>query len=360
MAGPRTALSQSSAITQRSSMSAADAHASLLGRPRVVEQFEVGKDVYVRALAVQADTAALWVGTSVGVHEIDLQTRKPRRSFTRDDGLANEYVFAIWVDRHGAQWFGTNAGGVTRLRDGNWKTWFPMHGLADYWVYAFAEQQDGTLWIGTWDGASRYDADSDRFTNFSDELINEWVYGIDVDSSNRVWFATEGGVSAFDGTRWQQWSHADGLGAPNQEGLPPSKNTGLGTRSRHDLGVLRGGRATYNPSYVFAIHVDGDNIVWAGTWGGGIARFDGERWTNFTTADGLAGNIVYSIAEARDGSLWFGTDAGLSHYDGERWINIGPHEGLIQAHVYAIAIAPDGSVWAGTRGGVVRIAVPGS
>ena len=323
--------------------------------PVVIERFEVGKSVYVRALAPEPETGALWIGTSVGVHEIDLETRTVRNTFTRDHGLANEYVFAIRVDHKGYKWFGTNAGGVSRYLDGEWKTFFPMHGLADYWVYSFAEQKDGTLWIGTWEGVNRVDPLTGEFASYVDQLVNEWVYGIAVDSFDRVWFATEGGVSMYDGESWRAWTHEDGLGAPNAEQLPPSKNTGLGTRSRHDLGVLRGGLATYNPNYVFAIHVDPDDNVWAGTWGGGVALFDGERWKNYTTDDGLAANIVYSIAQDREGTFWFGTSRGLSRFDGESWHTFDRTTGLFDDHVYAVTVAPNGDIWAGMRGGVVRI-----
>jgi ligand-binding sensor domain-containing protein len=316
---------------------------------------EVGNNVYVRALASEPASGGLWIGTSVGVHEIDLETRNVRQTFTRDHGLANEYVFAIRVDHKGYKWFGTNAGGVSRYRDGEWKTFFPMHGLADYWVYSFAEQRDGTLWIGTWEGVNRVDPLTGEFVTYKEELVNEWVYGIAVDASDRVWFATEGGVSMFDGEIWRAWTHNDGLGAPNAEQLPPSKNTGLGTRSRHDLGVLRGGEATYNPNYVFAVHVDPEDKVWAGTWGGGVAVFDGEKWKNYTIADGLAGNIVYSIAQDRSGALWFGTSHGLSRFDGEHWSRFDRSNGLFDENVYALTVAPNGDIWAGTRGGVVRI-----
>ncbi|MDH3538045.1 MAG: hypothetical protein OER87_20045, partial [Gammaproteobacteria bacterium] len=42
--------------------------------PQIVEVFNVGDSVYVRSLAVEADTNRLWVGTSLGVNEIDLAT----------------------------------------------------------------------------------------------------------------------------------------------------------------------------------------------------------------------------------------------------------------------------------------------
>ena len=322
---------------------------------RVIDTFDVGGSVYVRALAADPGGGSMWVGTSAGAHEIELATLKPRHTFTRKDGLANEYVFAIGIDRKGYKWFGTNAGGASRYRDGQWKTYFPMHGLADYWIYAFASQRDGTLWIGTWAGANRVDPRTGKFTTYLKELVNEWVYGIGVDAKDRVWFGTEGGVSMYDGKAWRSWTHKDGIGAPNTENLPFSPNTGLGTRSRHDLTTITQGSATFNPNYVFSIHVAPDDTVWAGTWGGGVSRFDGRTWSNLTTKDGLAGNIVYSITQGKDGAMWFGTNGGVSRYDGTSWQTFGKKEGLLEDNVYALAVTPKGEVWAGTRRGVARI-----
>jgi ligand-binding sensor domain-containing protein len=322
---------------------------------RVLETFNVGDDVYVRSLAVDSKQGALWVGTSLGVHEVDLTSRNTRNTFTRAEGLANEYVFAIFIDREGYKWFGTNGGGVTRYRNGEWKTYFPMHGLADYWVYAFNEQADGTLWIGTWAGANRYNKKTGEFATYLKELVNEWVYAVAVDPQQRVWLGTEGGISMFDGQAWHAWTHNDGLGAPNTGNLPLSTNTGLGTRTRHDLNVQVSGSETYNPNYVFCLHVDPKGQVWAGTWGGGVSRFDGRQWTNYTVKDGLASNIVYSIAQDASGTLWFGTHQGLTRYDGRRWQTFTRNEGLIDNDVYAIAAVPGGDVWVGTKGGVARI-----
>lgn len=330
----------------------ADETASAL---QVLETFEVGPQVYVRALAVDEAAKLLWVGTSLGAQRIDLGSFDAVDTWTRNNGLANEYVFTALVDSRGEGWVGTNGGGLSRLRDGAWQTYFPMHGLADYWVYSLAEAAPGTLWVGTWAGANRLDVDSGRFETFHDELVNEWVYGVDVDARGRVWFGTEGGVSMFDGERWREWTHKDGLGAPNRAGLPPSANTGLGTRTRHDLSVTVDGGASYNPDYVFCIHAARDGSVWAGTWGGGVSRYDGDAWSNLTRDDGLAGNIVFAIAEDAEGVLWFGTDAGISRYESGRWRNFGTDDGLPGGAVYALAVTPAGEVWAGSKGGVARI-----
>lgn len=318
----------------------------------VIDSFNVGEGVYVRALAVDKAKNTIWVGTSVGVLEIDLKTNNMLNSFTRDDGLANEYVFAIGIDNEGYKWFGTNAGGTSRYKNGEWKTYFPMHGLADYWVYSFASQKNGDLWIGTWAGANHVDLKTGKWTTYVDELVNEWVYGLAVDAKDRVWFATEGGVSMYDGSKWKSWSHADGVGAENEATLKRNPNTGLGTRTRHDLGILSGGDASYNGNYVFAVVAKPDNTIWVGTWGGGVSHFDGKTWKNYTKKDGLAGNIVYSVALDDSGALWFGTNGGVSRFDGEKWLTLDIHNGLFDNSVYSVATAPDGNVWVGTRHGV--------
>lgn len=41
-----------------------------------------------------------------------------------------------------------------------------------------------------------------------------------------------------------------------------------------------------------------------------------QQWKTYTTADGLAGNLVISVFQSRDGAMWFGTVFnGVSRYD---------------------------------------------
>jgi len=317
----------------------------------VAESFQVGRGVVVRALAVDVRRHHLWVGTSVGAIQVELGSGERLAVYTRDNALANEYVFAAFVDSRGDVWLGTNGGGVSRYSEGRWRTYFPLHGLADYWVYSFAEAPDGDVWIGTWAGLNRWSRRQDRFTTYLEELVNEWVYALAVDARGRLWVGTEGGLNAFDGRQWLTWTHAEGLGAPNRAGLPFSPNTGLGTRNRHDLNVQVDGRPSYNPNYVFSLVADGE-AVWVGTWGGGVGRFDGRRFRNYTRDDGLPGEIVYALARDGDGRVWAGTDGGVAWFDGRRWRAL---TALPAGDVYALAAAPDGSVWAGMTGLVARI-----
>jgi len=335
------------------------ASAEELRLPRIAEAYRIGDNAYVRALKVDEGHNSLWVGTSAGAIEVDLSSLDLKNVYTRAEGLANEYVFAIGIDKEGEIWLGTNAGGVNKTKPGGgWKIYFPMHGLADFWVYSFAYEDNGNVWIGTWDGVSVFDPKTETFKTYRNELVNVWVYGMDIDKMGRIWMGTEGGVSVYDHGKWSSWTHEDGLGADNVSNAPSSPNTGLGTRSRHDLSVFdSGGKDTYNPNYVFASHVDnktGD--IWFGTWGGGVSLFDGEKkWQSLSSDDVLAGNIVYSIAQEKDGTLWFGTNNGASRYDGKNWTTFNRSNGLIGNSVFAITVDPENNIWLGTKGGVSRL-----
>lgn len=321
----------------------------------IVDVFEVGPGVYVRSLAVDQQRNALWVGTSIGALEIDLNQYTVKQTITRANGLANEYVFHVTVGRAGDVWFGTNGGGISHLNQHQWKTYFPLHGLADYWVYSAVER--GTeVWIGTWAGLSQFNPQTQEFKTYLKELVNEWVYGLAVDKKNQLWVATEGGINSFDGKQWRVWTHREGLGAPNQAAYVASTNTGLGTRARHDLSVLQAGKPTYNPNYIFCVLADKKDQIWAGTWGGGLARYDGVSWQNTTTAAGLGGDIVYSLAEDSQGRIWAGTNGGLSVQIDSRWINLDQSQGLVDNHVYAVTSQNNGQIWVGLRGAVVRLA----
>jgi len=323
---------------------------------KVVETFNVGNNIYVRSMAIDKTGARLWVGTSTGVIEVDANTRNLHRTYTRKEGLANEYVFGMMIDNIGRKWFGTNGGGASVYSDGQWKTYFPMHGLADYWVYSFTQQKNGSIWLGTWAGLSRFDSKTETFTNYVKELVNEWVYGLTVDSKDQVWIGTEGGINMFDGKQFHVWTHKDGLGAGNKENLPPSNNTGLGTRTRHDLTVTASGMPTYNPNYVFSLVAAKDDSIWAGTWGGGLSHYDGKAWRNFTMDDGLPGNIVYNVIEDELGQIWAGTNGGLGLYDGKKWMTFTTKDGLLDNNIYAIAAAGNGEIWVGSKNGVMLLA----
>jgi streptogramin lyase len=97
-----------------------------------------------------------------------------------------------------------------------------------------------------------------------------------------------------------------------------------------------------------------DGTLWAGTNGGGIARYDATEnsWIFLTASDGLASNAVTTIEEAPDGTIWIGTDSGVSHFDGTIWKSYTTADGLVSGVPIGITFGLDGIVWIATSEGL--------
>jgi ligand-binding sensor domain-containing protein/serine phosphatase RsbU (regulator of sigma subunit) len=107
-------------------------------------------------------------------------------------------------------------------------------------------------------------------------------------------------------------------------------------------------------NYVWSILEDKTGNLWFGTNGGGVCRYDGKSFTNFTEKEGLSNNVVWSILEDKTGNLWFGTNGGVCRYDGKSFTNFTEKEGLSNNYVWSILEDKTGNLWFGTNGGVCR------
>jgi ligand-binding sensor domain-containing protein len=93
--------------------------------------------------------------------------------------------------------------------------------------------------------------------------------------------------------------------------------------------------------------------LWFGTNGGGVSRYDGGAFLTFSTAQGLANNMVVSIMEDREGNLWFGTGGGgVSRYDGKSFTTFTTDQGLASNAVFSIMQDDKGNLWFGTSEGL--------
>ncbi len=102
---------------------------------------------------------------------------------------------------------------------------------------------------------------------------------------------------------------------------------------------------------VRAIHSDSQGVIWLGTAGRGVSRYDGKEFVNLTTEDGLGSNSVFDVYCHPDGMIWFATWDGVSSYDGKEFTNFTTRDGLISNQVWSIHGDPDGVMWFGTMGG---------
>ena len=62
---------------------------------------------------------------------------------------------------------------------------------------------------------------------------------------------------------------------------------------------------------VLCLAFDAQGNIWIGTYGGGLANFDGENWTVYSRGkSGLPDYLVWDLAFDAPGNIWIGTKGG--------------------------------------------------
>ena len=104
-----------------------------------------------------------------------------------------------------------------------------------------------------------------------------------------------------------------------------------------------------------------DGALWIATWadsdpepGGtpasGVASFDGQAWTRYTTADGLASDAG-TVVTGQDGTVWVVHSDAVSRLDGDTWT---VHDVAGSPRLGAVG-GSDGTLWLATDSGIVHV-----
>ncbi|HET9821897.1 MAG TPA: two-component regulator propeller domain-containing protein [Burkholderiaceae bacterium] len=330
--------------------------------------FRVGNKNVKRILV---DGDLVWVGTSGGMVRYDTRNDDYKLYDTQSGLLSNGIFFVGKLGGRIA--VGTYGGGLALLdpKTDRWETYNVPEGLGDAFVYDVLQTKNGDVWIATWSGVNRIRGgdlkDRSKWELHTVEstrggLPNDWVYGLAEGRNGEIWLGTEGGLARFAGGQWDNWNHAKGLGAAYERvkdaidfKTDPAKQSDHHARQKQEMG-LADINVAYNPNYIVSLAVDREGVVWAGTWGGGLSRFDGKTWSQQTVSEGLPGNHVFMLHLDPDGVLWIGTNKGLAKARPEGGFAVmTTHDGLFSDTVFSMATGRDGTLWVGSFGGVARI-----
>jgi ligand-binding sensor domain-containing protein/serine phosphatase RsbU (regulator of sigma subunit) len=293
--------------------------------------------------------------------------------------LPDPNVNAIYQDKDGAVWFGTNAG-ISRYSPGTDKK--PViynqasNSIFEY-IRFFRRDRDGNLWIGSNEGGvTLYNMKTSRFE--AQPYINstlpriDQVTALEIDRQNNLWIGTLEGVAVgtINEQNFQRYTLMDSITVFGITALycDPYGNMWIGTEPRGDKPCLiryDASKKDFTSVSVLpgikpkALVMDNKGVLWIGTGEGLYAFRNDSIVTTLTQDDGLLSNNINLLAVGRDGTIYIGTNNGLNRYfpDSKRIFSYTERNGFtgIETKPNAVFENSEGDLWFGTANGATQL-----
>ncbi|HZL42419.1 MAG TPA: two-component regulator propeller domain-containing protein [Verrucomicrobiae bacterium] len=278
------------------------------------KQLDVGHQPELRSSIVttlfSSPNGGLWFGLERGAFGF-CDGRQVQSRGKEEGGGVSQNVHAVLEASNGTIWVAaeTESG---MLSPQNTYEILPSLGTCD--VTSICEGSRGRIWLGT-TRRGLYYWQKGTLNKVQDDALDERIIrALAEDGSGNLWVGTELGALCYD-SNFQKKQ----LPWPWYE-----------TR---------------------ALHVDSHGMVWAGTSGGGIARYVQDHPVMFRQADGLADDFVLTISEDQEGSIWVGTRNGLSQFSDVKIPTFGKTEGLTADVNISVSPSHQGGLWVATTAG---------
>jgi diguanylate cyclase (GGDEF)-like protein len=280
------------------------------------------------------------------------------------------------------------------------RSWRRRDGLPGNSVFALAQAQDGSLWIGTESGLARFDGHHFRaYGEVRDEVFDSrFVKALVAGRDGTLWAGTERGLLALRDGEWRRDPAPGRLGADASVTALAEDSHGdlwIGTRA----GLLRRDAASgqvilvgLGDTLVTELLATGSDEVWVGSASSGVWRAKAGVLAPVALDARPQEEAVSSLVEGEDGSvlvitpvavrlfrrgiqhprpadsplfglrevaaaasgggrLWLGTrNRGPLEVASGEVSSVEPAHPLANAMVHAVLVADDGTVWFGTAG----------
>lgn len=248
---------------------------------------------------------------------------------TVSDRIPNRMVYAIKAVSPGEIWIGTEDG-AARFDGTNWTVYSPADGLPHQVVTSIARNpQDGSLWFGTFGGIGKFaDGKFQTFSTMNSGLVNDVVYGVAI-TLPYVWVATTNGISRFNPSNGE-WKTFNDQNAPMNEVWVYGVNSEPEARGDTWFAIWGSGLLRISPSGEIKGYQDPDDI------------FDVDLVRN----DGPLHEIQVSVT-AKGNLVYAGAYFGLTRFDGTNWNTWtvkDPDSGLPSDFINVVKLSPDGRV----------------
>lgn len=211
------------------------------------------------------------------------------------------------------------AGTAVRAQSQGWFTYDTTNSaIPSAWVTAVQTDAQNAVWVGTINGLAKFE----NFFNWTiwnagnSDLPDNWVTSLSIDAAGRKWVGTLGGLAVLDGNAFTVYD---------------TQNSPLGT------------------NHITSVNFEG-TTAWITTDGGGLYRFNGSTWQNYTLANtGVELDVCYDVAVDGAGNKWIGTlSAGLVKLSGGVFTGFDPSDSDLPFElVRSVAVENDTTIWVG-------------
>ncbi len=270
------------------------------------------------------------------------------KNLTSRDGLAQSHVFSLLKDKQGYLWVGTYDG-VSRWDGSEFKNFNTVDGLTSSLAIALFQTKDGRLFVGSDDGASVSDGRSFRTYGLWDCFINS----ICEDDQGNLFFATRNrGLWIHAGSDTVHFDENNGFDSNcvNSVVYVPGWGVVAGTDSgAWVIGSSLTLERKLNHADVTSMDYRAGTLL-MGTNDQGLLRYEDESWQMICDEPRLQKIRAVSIDDR--GEFYIATmSSGVMHYDGQ-WRSLDTHNGLAHDAVFTLLAGEDGNMYFGTAGGL--------
>jgi signal transduction histidine kinase len=312
----------------------------------------------------------MWGGTD-GRGVFRISNTKTQR-FTFDGtagGLRSDHVYAIFPDREGVIWFGTDRG-VCRY-DPHAPRVESVGDTSDTnYVRALFQTSNGRSVAGTNRGLFVYDDETATWNSIA-ALGRNVIYAIAEDKSQRLLIAAASGfyIAPKQSVRLEEQSFTrieTGSGAPDAIGsiraITQFRGATYFAIFGRSIDRMDGGRSSLtwpntaaSVREVISLLGDGEDRLLIGTTRDGVFASDGKTIREEPGFAEIKNSAVRSMARTPDGSLWFGTSSGVFLCRTGASCNL-TIPNIDVRYLFAIQSDKTNELWCGTRfNGLLRI-----
>jgi ligand-binding sensor domain-containing protein len=295
----------------------------------------------------------IWCATSYGLYRLNL-TNNTLYLYTTLDGLSENSINNIYYASDGSIWIATKSG-MSRYKDGAFISYGDEESIATHNVNFIIEDTEGGIWVDSHKGLSRFDGE--RWTDFSvnDGLPSSIILALFSGTNGTVWVSTREGIASYKNDTWQTYE-IPGYGTDVTVRQFAEDNNSIPWAIIEDqLAFLSDtGWQFFHTEYehVRVMLFDHENNL-CFLDRGYVVMYHESKFIDLTDIIGWLGDEGYdNLLLDNQGNIWFYSEKYIIRFDGISFTFFFYEQ---SNNIHSILIGPDGVLWIGSYKGITAM-----